>query len=107
MCCRTIYEKLGSAFSEEQQNFYQQKAEEITPNIRYCAYNLDDGNVDINELMKMRFSSGTGAQDLLADKLDVRMVKLQTREYCTTIIPMFSPLGEFFFWVTLPASWCS
>ena len=73
MCLyRTIYEKLGSAFSEEQQNFYQQKADEITPNIRYCAYNLDDGNVDINELMKMRFSSGTGAQDLLADKLDVR-----------------------------------
>ena len=74
---RTIYEKLGSAFSEEQQNFYQQKADEITPNIRYCAYNLDDGNVDINELMKMRFSSGTGAQDLLADKLDVRLSKFR------------------------------
>lgn len=75
---RTIYEKLGSAFSEEQQNFYQQKADEITPNIRYCAYNLDDENVDINELMKMRFSSGSGAQHLLADKLD--MVISQTRE---------------------------
>ncbi|XP_028395566.1 signal recognition particle subunit SRP68-like [Dendronephthya gigantea] len=75
---RTIYEKLGSAFSEEQQNFYQQKADEISPNIRYCAYNLDDGNVDINELMKMRFTPGSGAQDLLADKLD--MVISQTRE---------------------------
>ena len=73
---RTIYEKLGSAFSEEQQNFYQQKADEITPNIRYCAYNLDDENVDINELMKMRFSSGGGTRDLLADKLDVSYLSL-------------------------------
>ena len=32
--------------------------------------------MDINELMKMRFSSGSGAQDLLADKLDVRLVKM-------------------------------
>ena len=32
--------------------------------------------MDINELMKMRFSSGTGAQDLLADKLDVRLLNV-------------------------------
>ena len=90
MCFRTIYEKLGSAFLEEQQNFYQQKADEITPNIRYCAYNLDDGNVDINELMKMRFSSGTGAQDLLADKLDVSCLIKALFDYTPVHHTLFS-----------------
>ncbi|ELW68297.1 Signal recognition particle 68 kDa protein [Tupaia chinensis] len=38
--CKTIYEKLASAFTEEQAVLYKQRVEEISPNIRYCAYNI-------------------------------------------------------------------
>lgn len=40
---RTIYEKLASAFTEEQAVLYNQRVEEISPNIRYCAYNIGEG----------------------------------------------------------------
>lgn len=40
--CRTIYEKLASAFTEEQAVLYHQRVEEISPNIRYCAYNIGE-----------------------------------------------------------------
>lgn len=45
-CCdlfpRTIYEKLASAFTEEIAILYRQRVEEISPNIRYCAYNIGE-----------------------------------------------------------------
>ena len=67
---RSIYEKLAGAFMDEDtKTMYLQKVEEISPNIRYCAYNLGKGGLDINELMKMR-SSASG-QDMLASKIDV------------------------------------
>lgn len=37
---RTIYEKLASAFTEELSVLYNQRVDEISPNIRYCAYNI-------------------------------------------------------------------
>lgn len=72
MCFRTIYEKLAGAFSEEHRNMYLQRVDEITPNIRYCAYNLGEAGTDINDLMQMRISSAGGVQDpVLASKIDV------------------------------------
>lgn len=69
---RTIYEKLAGAFSEEHRNMYLQRVEEITPNIRYCAYNLGESGTDINDLMQMKMSSTGGVQDpVLAAKIDV------------------------------------
>lgn len=65
--CKTIYEKLASAFTEEQAVLYNQRVEEISPNIRYCAYNIGDQSA-INELMQMRLRSG-GTEGLLAEKL--------------------------------------
>lgn len=51
---------------------YLQRVEEITPNIRYCAYNLGEVGTDINDLMQMRMSSTGGVQDpVLAAKIDV------------------------------------
>lgn len=51
---------------------YLQRAEEMIPNIRYCAYNLDEGGTDINDLMQLRLSATGGAQDpVLAGKIDV------------------------------------
>lgn len=41
---RTIYEKLANAFTEEQAVLYNQRVEEISPNIRYCAYNIGKGS---------------------------------------------------------------
>ena len=67
---RTIYEKLSTAFVDESiKSLYLQKVDEIGPNIRYCGYNLGQGGIDINELMKMR--SSAAGQDLLAAKIDV------------------------------------
>lgn len=69
---RSIYEKLAGAFMDEgMKAMYMQRVDEISPNIRYCAYNLGQGGMDINELMKMR-SSAVG-QDMLAAKIDVRI----------------------------------
>lgn len=39
---RTIYEKLASAFTEEIAVLYRQRVDEISPNIRYCAYNIGE-----------------------------------------------------------------
>ena len=56
---------------------YLQRAEEMTPNIRYCAYNLEEGHTDINDLMQLRLSSSGGAQDpVLAAKIDVSTVHI-------------------------------
>lgn len=41
---RTIYEKLASAFTEEMAALYRQRVDEISPNIRYCAYNIGESH---------------------------------------------------------------
>ena len=50
---------------------YLQRVEEITPNIRYCAYNLGQSSIDINDLVNLRMSAA--GQDLLVAKIDVCM----------------------------------
>lgn len=67
--CRTIYEKLSSAVSEEQKAVYLQRVEEISPNIRYCAYNIGDTPTDINQIMKMR-----NVSDMVASKINVSVL---------------------------------
>lgn len=74
---RSIYEKLAGAFMDESlKALYLQRVEEITPNIRYCAYNLGQGGMDINDLIKMR--SSAAGQDMLAAKIDAAIK--ETRE---------------------------
>lgn len=70
LCCRTIYEKLGSAFTEDIQQLYLQQVEEITPNIRYCAYNIGDQSA-IDELRQLRRKGG---EDQLTSHLDVILI---------------------------------
>ena len=72
---RTIYEKLSSAFTEEQQALYQQRVDEIAPNLRYCAYNIGDESA-LQDLQKMRI----GAGDQLTSKLDVGVVFLDIKK---------------------------
>lgn len=73
MFCRTIYEKLGSAFTEDVQQLYLQQVEEITPNIRYCAYNIGDQSA-IDELKQLRRKGG---EDQLTSHLDVREISMK------------------------------
>ena len=68
--CRTIYEKLAGAFTEEQQLIYQQRVDEIAPNLRYCAYNIGDESA-LQDLQKMRVAAGG---DQLSSKLDVSVL---------------------------------
>lgn len=68
---RTIYEKLGGAVSEEQCILYTQRVEEISPNVRYCAYNMGDTQTDITQIMKL--AGDAPGYDMLASKIDVRI----------------------------------
>uniref|UniRef100_A0A6J0VBJ6 Signal recognition particle subunit SRP68 n=1 Tax=Pogona vitticeps TaxID=103695 RepID=A0A6J0VBJ6_9SAUR len=79
--CKTIYEKLASAFTDEQAILYNQRVEEISPNIRYCAYNIGDQSA-INELMQMRLRSG-GTEGLLAEKLETLITQTRAKQAAT------------------------
>ncbi|XP_068269577.1 signal recognition particle subunit SRP68 isoform X2 [Nyctibius grandis] len=79
--CKTIYEKLANAFTEEQAVLYNQRVEEISPNIRYCAYNIGDESA-MNELMQMRLRSG-GTEGLLAEKLEALITQTRAKQAAT------------------------
>ena len=59
LCCifRTIYEKLSEAVSDEGKELYQQRCSEISPNIRYCEYNIGDESA-AEDLRQMRRQIG-------------------------------------------------
>ncbi|XP_076871996.1 signal recognition particle subunit SRP68 isoform X4 [Brachyhypopomus gauderio] len=79
--CKTIYEKLASAFTEEQGVLYRQRVEEISPNIRYCAYNIGDQNA-MNDLMQMRLSAGGGGA-MIAEKLEALITQTRAKQAAT------------------------
>lgn len=62
---RAIYEKLSDVVPEEQRAVYKQRVEDISPNMRYCAYNIGE-STDINQLMAMR-----NVSDVLASEINV------------------------------------
>ncbi|XP_041839170.1 signal recognition particle subunit SRP68 [Melanotaenia boesemani] len=78
--CKTIYEKLASAFTEEMAVLYRQRVDEISPNIRYCAYNIGDQNA-INDLMQMRLTGGGGG--MMAEKLEALITQARTKQAAT------------------------
>lgn len=78
--CKTIYEKLASAFTEELAVLYRQRVDEISPNIRYCAYNIGDQNA-INDLMQMRLTGGGGG--MMAEKLEALITQARTKQAAT------------------------
>uniref|UniRef100_A0A671YGS8 Signal recognition particle subunit SRP68 n=1 Tax=Sparus aurata TaxID=8175 RepID=A0A671YGS8_SPAAU len=78
--CKTIYEKLASAFTEEMAALYRQRVDEISPNIRYCAYNIGDQNA-INDLMQMRLTGGGGG--MMAEKLESLITQARTKQAAT------------------------
>jgi signal recognition particle subunit SRP68 len=62
-----VYEKLALALPEGEQSVYKSRVEELSPSLRFCAYNIGDESA-IDDLLQMR-SHAQG--DLLAN-LDVR-----------------------------------
>jgi len=66
---RTIYEKLAEAVSDEGKELYLQRCSEISPNIRYCEYNIGDETA-AEDLRQMRRQ--IGREDPLTARLDVR-----------------------------------
>ena len=62
-----VYEKLAAALPEEDQPLYLQRVDELSPSLRYCAYNIGDDS-SIEDLLNMR-SKGYG--DLMSN-IDVR-----------------------------------
>ena len=67
---RTIYEKLAGAFVDDIKEIYLQRVDELSPSIRYCAYNIGDESA-IEDLRQMRVKTGT--TDALASRLDVSL----------------------------------
>ncbi|XP_046407107.1 signal recognition particle subunit SRP68 [Ischnura elegans] len=74
-----VYEKLASALGEEDQVLYKERVEELSPSLRYCAYNIGDESA-IDDLLHMR---GHGQGGLLAN-LD--MLLTQTLEKRATVL---------------------
>ena len=60
---------MASAFVDDMKETYLGRVEEISPNIRYCAYNIGDETA-INDLMQMRLK-GTAGGDVFTSSLDV------------------------------------
>ncbi|KAJ3416761.1 signal recognition particle subunit srp68 [Chytridiales sp. JEL 0842] len=75
---RTIYEKLATIGTPQEEALCYSAIDSIDPNIRYCAYNLKllkgGGDVDISQLVKMKGAEGAG-NDLLASKVDELLSK--------------------------------
>jgi signal recognition particle subunit SRP68 len=60
---QVVYENLVQALPEEEQPLYRAKIDELSPSLRYCAYNIGD-NANMNDLLEMR-GQGQGLLDNL------------------------------------------
>ncbi|KAI9207827.1 uncharacterized protein BJ171DRAFT_596257 [Polychytrium aggregatum] len=70
---RTIYEKLASVGTAEQEALCHVAIDAIDPSIRYCAYNLKlkgGQTLDISALLEMRNNSEGAGLDLVAAKVE-------------------------------------
>nr|XP_039252363.1 signal recognition particle subunit SRP68-like [Styela clava] len=74
---KTIYGKLCETKSKEERVIYDQMMDDISPNIRYCAYNIGDQSA-MDDLLQLRASH---KQDvLLADKLDSLVIQAKEQK---------------------------
>ncbi|XP_055383774.1 signal recognition particle subunit SRP68 [Condylostylus longicornis] len=68
---QVIYENLAQALPEDEQGLYKAKVDELTPSLRYCAYNIGDGG-SMDDLLELR------AQGLL-ENIDVLVSQTKTQ----------------------------
>lgn len=78
---QVVYENLIQALPEEEQSIYRAKVDELTPSLRYCAYNIGE-NASMNDLLEMR---GQGLLEnlgtLVAQTKSESMEAFQTTEW--------------------------
>jgi len=74
---KTIYESLSAAVGEEEGTLFRQKMDDITPSLRYCAYNI--GDVSQAEMLALRGGAGGGQ----AGELDVLISKTREQQAAT------------------------
>lgn len=76
-----VYQNLIQALPEEEQIIYKAKVDELTPSLRYCAYNIG-GNASMDDLLEMR---GQGVlnnlDELIAQTKTQSLETLQTTEW--------------------------
>lgn len=86
---KVIYEKLADTVVGDAKEIYSQRCSEISPNMRYCEYNIGDSSA-IEDLMQMRLN--VGSEDPLTSKLDELIEK--TREKQSQSLSEVSWLGR-------------
>ena len=69
--------------SEEQRPLYTQRVDEMSPSIRYCAYNIGDLPSDVKELQKLK--STAAGSDILASKIDVSCPVFKSQLHCISL----------------------
>ncbi|XP_055913275.1 signal recognition particle subunit SRP68 [Eupeodes corollae] len=50
---QVVYENLAQALPDDEQALYKAKVDELTPSLRYCAYNIGDSS-NMDDLLEMR-----------------------------------------------------
>ena len=86
---KAIYEKLASTLNEEESAVYQARIDEITPNLRYCAYNIGDVSAK-QDLMAMRGGQHglTDLDDLINQTREQQAATLQEVEWRGRKLPV-------------------
>lgn len=78
---QVVYENLLNALPEEEQTLYRAKVDELTPSLRYCAYNIGDG-ASMNDLIEMRAQGVLSNLDsLISQTKSQSSESLQTTEW--------------------------
>uniref|UniRef100_A0A0K8TT17 Signal recognition particle subunit SRP68 n=1 Tax=Tabanus bromius TaxID=304241 RepID=A0A0K8TT17_TABBR len=78
---QVIYENLAQALPEDEQSVYRSKVDELTPSLRYCAYNIGDGT-SIDDLLELRAKGLLENLDILVSQTKTQSSEsLQTTEW--------------------------
>ncbi|RNA32885.1 signal recognition particle subunit SRP68 [Brachionus plicatilis] len=78
---KNIYEKLSVALrGDDSQVFYNQKCEEIEPNLRYCSYKLGDKSAQ-KDLINLKLKSTAGSQ--LSETIDTLISETKEKQVIT------------------------
>ncbi|XP_055715143.1 signal recognition particle subunit SRP68-like [Phlebotomus papatasi] len=76
-----VYQNLGDALPEEEQSLYRAKVDELTPSIRYCAYNIGEG-ASMDDLLELRAQGLLENLESLATQVKSQSTEaLQTTEW--------------------------
>lgn len=78
---QVVYENLVNALPEEEQALYKAKVDELTPSLRYCAYNIGEG-ASTDDLHAMRAQGLLGNLETLVSQTKTQSSEtLQTTEW--------------------------